>query len=224
MKTTAKLSFLLLVFCLFGCGKSTAASLSMPQSVYINVDSLQLTQGEHATLYFTALPSESAELFSWSSFDESIATVDTEGTVTAIGEGTTKILISEPSGISAVCVVTVSPISVIDMLNDDEYMVYDGVINASGTVFRAPESVRIEKAYYYNDNDELGSATSFLLYLRGENGFGGNTVNAYGLIYSESTSLLISAPDPDLSSYTLATATQIDVDKINNALDEYWDN
>ena len=70
----------------------------------LNSESLEITEGETSKLEATAAGKEST--VSFSSSDESIATVNEEGTVTAIKEGTTTIK-ATANGVEKTCSVTV---------------------------------------------------------------------------------------------------------------------
>ena len=72
----------------------------------LDTETLDLTAGEQTTL--TAAIEPSLSLLFWSSSDEAVATVDKQGTVTALSAGTTKITVAGLHGVSAVCTVKVA--------------------------------------------------------------------------------------------------------------------
>jgi len=84
-------------------------SITVPvQSVSLDKQSLSLIEGNSATLIATINPSDATDnTLSWSSSNTSVATVDQQGMVTAVKEGTATITVTA-SGQSAQCSVTVS--------------------------------------------------------------------------------------------------------------------
>lgn len=83
----------------------------LAQSITLDHTELELYVGDApVTLTATVLPSEyTMKTITWKSSDSSIATVDSDGKVTAISAGTTKIsaLATDGSNVSAACMVTV---------------------------------------------------------------------------------------------------------------------
>ena len=84
------------------------------QSITLDKDNLELRKSKVAKLTATVLPANATNKnIVWStrsSSDESIATVDQDGNVKAVGEGTTTIHVTtEDGGYTAYCVVTVLP-------------------------------------------------------------------------------------------------------------------
>lgn len=77
--------------------------------VSLDAASLALTEGETQTLTATVSPDNAAnKTVSWSSSDEDVATVDQDGTVTAVKEGMSTITVTtEDGGKTASCEVTV---------------------------------------------------------------------------------------------------------------------
>ena len=78
--------------------------------VTLNVDSMELEEGETGQLIATVTPDDADnKKVTWSSSDESIATVDQNGKVTAIKEGTAIITVTtEDGGKTDTCTVTVT--------------------------------------------------------------------------------------------------------------------
>ena len=84
--------------------------------VTLNVDSMELEEGETGQLIATVTPDDADNKnVIWSSSDEDIATVNQNGMVTAIKEGTTTITVTtEDGGKTATCTVVVIPYQVPD--------------------------------------------------------------------------------------------------------------
>lgn len=78
------------------------------EALYLSDDAVTLGTGEEETLTLTAEPEEvDVSAAVWTSSDESIATVDEEGTVTAVAEGEATVT-ATLGGMQAACEVTVS--------------------------------------------------------------------------------------------------------------------
>lgn len=78
------------------------------EALYLSEDAVTLGTGDAATLTLYAEPEEvDVSAAVWTSSDESIATVDEEGTVTAVAEGEATVT-ATLGGVEAVCEVTVS--------------------------------------------------------------------------------------------------------------------
>lgn len=81
------------------------------ESITLSQKSLELTVDDTETIVATVLPEKAHQKVNWSSSDETIATVDEEGMVTAIAVGATTIICSatDGSGVFATCEVTIMP-------------------------------------------------------------------------------------------------------------------
>lgn len=77
-------------------------------AVTLNKTSLSLSKGKTETLTATMEPADTTDVIeSWTSSDESIATVDANGTVTAVAVGSAKITVKTSNALTAECEVTV---------------------------------------------------------------------------------------------------------------------
>jgi len=78
-------------------------------SVTLNNEALTIAKNGTAQLTATCTPADADDLsLTWASSDETVATVDATGQVTAIGKGTATITVTAATGVSAQCVVTVT--------------------------------------------------------------------------------------------------------------------
>lgn len=82
-----------------------------PESVYIQPN-LTLEMGQSKYLNAIVTPTDAEYTLSWSSNNESVATVSQYGLVTAVGAGTAKITVRTDNGKTAICNVTVNSNSV----------------------------------------------------------------------------------------------------------------
>ena len=74
--------------------------------VKLDVDEKELVEGQSSNLVATVSPENTSDMVVWSSSDEKVATVDQNGNVKAVGEGTAVITVTV-GGLSAACNVTV---------------------------------------------------------------------------------------------------------------------
>ena len=82
--------------------------ISEPTSVSLNKTSLTLDDGKSYTLTKTVSPSNAVTSYTWSSSNTSVATVDSNGKVTAKASGTATIMVKTSNGKTANCKVTVN--------------------------------------------------------------------------------------------------------------------
>lgn len=79
-----------------------------PTAVALNKETTSIVVGGNETLTATVTPDEASQEVTWSSSDDTKATVDTTGKVTAVAEGTATIKAATANGKEATCVVTVT--------------------------------------------------------------------------------------------------------------------
>ena len=82
--------------------------ISEPTSVSLNKTALTLDVGKSYTLTKTVSPSNAVTSYTWSSSNTSVATVDSNGKVTAKKAGTATITVKTSNGKTATCKVTVN--------------------------------------------------------------------------------------------------------------------
>ena len=76
-------------------------------SVTLNKTAIELSVGASETLTATIAPSGADDAVEWTTSDESVATVDENGKVTAVKAGTATITVTTKNGKTAMCTVTV---------------------------------------------------------------------------------------------------------------------
>ena len=100
-------------------------------SVELNRTVLELNKGQTETLTATVLPENATvKKLNWSSSDESIATVDENGVVTGVSEGTATITVTttDGTGLSDSCTVTVVEETTSPVVIQSSALVLEGVI------------------------------------------------------------------------------------------------
>ena len=90
------------------CNVTVQAVQAVPTSVSLNKTSLTLDVGKSYTLTKTVSPSNAVTSYTWRSSNTSVATVDSNGKVTAKASGTATITVKTSNGKTATCKVTVS--------------------------------------------------------------------------------------------------------------------
>ena len=96
-----------------GGGSSSKCNVTVysepPKAIKLNPESLTLQEDKTGTFTYELTPSDSYAEVTWSSSDESVATVNSNGVVTAKKEGTATITAKTDNGLSASGTVTVTP-------------------------------------------------------------------------------------------------------------------
>ena len=95
------------------------------ESITLSKNAAELKEGESVTLSAVVAPENATESYGWKSADESVATVDENGVVTAVAPGNTNILAVSESGKTASCSVTVAAPTAYELLNDAERELFD---------------------------------------------------------------------------------------------------
>lgn len=105
------------------CTVSVEPNVVLASSIELNQTSANVTEGETLQLTATVLPEDATDkTVTWASSDETVATVNQNGLVTAVATGTATITATtiDGSNLSATCVVTVSvPASANNTLDAD---------------------------------------------------------------------------------------------------------
>ena len=88
----------------------TSSTITKATAIAITSETLSLTEGESKTLSATVIPAEANQKVTWTSSNKTVATVDTEGNVTANAAGDAKITATtkDGTGLTATCTVTVT--------------------------------------------------------------------------------------------------------------------
>lgn len=133
----------------------TYIAIAYPQSITLSDSNLELISGKDATLTVTEAtgnPEPTNTDVEWTSSDENVATVDENGNIKAVGEGTATITatcvsknVDEKNYASASCTVKVLGIekNFTYSTNEDNEIVIEGYINGNGVIARhiVPEEI-----------------------------------------------------------------------------------
>lgn len=130
------------------------------RSITLNTSSCNLNGGETFQLSANILPSNAAnKTLLWSSSDFSVASVDENGLITAVGNGEAAVTCSamDGSGISAVCYVTVSsiPVSAITLNQTSCYTDYRNIVQLRATV--SPTNASVTNVVWTSSNNNIAT-------------------------------------------------------------------
>lgn len=117
-------------------------------------ESLVLEEGESRTLRPTVRPAGAATSFTWESDDESVAVVNSSGTVTAVKAGTAMVKVTTTvGGFSDVCEVTVKepPVPPTEISLPESFTIYRGFSKTLTAEF-APENAETYCSWKSDDN------------------------------------------------------------------------
>ncbi|MDH6314111.1 hypothetical protein M2137_002905 [Parabacteroides sp. PFB2-10] len=106
--------------------KSTTQNEIRVTDILLSAVSLSMVKGEKKVLTTTIKPSNATDKsVKWISSNPSVATVSNEGEVTAVASGWTVIIaVSQDSGLTAICEVSVEETTAIDSVEEDSLYVY----------------------------------------------------------------------------------------------------
>lgn len=147
-------------------------------SVVMSVDTIDVRIDETKQISCSLLPVDVTSEITWSSTDESIATVDDEGNISGVGVGEAKILASAKNGVYGTCIVNVSAALAASQLNGAEKLLVNAFMKVVDQ-FKDPSSVQITFATDYLRTDQGWSF--WTITVKATNSFGGPTEQTYCL-------------------------------------------
>ena len=176
MKKLLKLLLIFTIVCVFVSCESNSSDKLKLKELILSADTVELTEGESTQLTYTVYPEKASERgLVWKSNDDSIASVDSNGTITANKEGSVVVTLSNSNGVYAHCRVTVNKkiLSAYEQLSDKEKAFVDLAIAHLDT-FKNPDSVIIKS---------IGedSVWEYTVKVSAQNGFGGYSTEIYYL-------------------------------------------
>ena len=214
IRLTAAALLTAILFC--SCGEVKIESITLSKNA------AELKEGESVTLSTVIAPENATESYGWKSADESVATVDENGVVTAVVPGNTNILAVSESGKTAACSVTVAAPTAYELLNDAERELFDYMTGTMLESFYNASAVRIRKIY--NDPAGINPAQDIIVDLEGTNRLGGTVHKLYGILRFEDQMFHLPCGDGEIDLSQPMPTDVMDPAKINAALAEYWSN
>lgn len=190
------------------------------ESITLSKNAAELKEGESVTLSAVVAPENATESYGWKSADESVATVDENGVVTAVAPGNTNILAVSESGKTAACSVTVAAPTAYEQLNDAERELFDYMTGTMLKSFYNASAVRIRKIYNSASSDTV---QAIIVDLEGTNRLGGTTYDLFGIFHVGDTIVALPCGDREIDLSQPMPTDVMDPAKINAALAEYWD-
>lgn len=191
------------------------------ESITLSKNAAELKEGESVTLSAVVAPENATESYGWKSADESVATVDENGVVTAVAPGNTNILAVSESGKTAACSVTVAAPTAYELLNDAERELFDYMTGTMLKSFYNASAVRIRKIYNSASSDTV---QAIIVDLEGTNRLGGTTYDLFGIFHVGDTIVALPCGDGEIDLSQPMPTDVMDPAKINAALAEYWNN
>lgn len=128
---------------------------TMVESITLHADATALKKGRRLEITATVLPATATDAtYSWSSSDESLATVDAEGVVTAISAGNVEIVATanDGSNVTSKYALAIVPPTTGDSNDDDRVTVTDAVNTANYAVGNEVENFCHEAADVNGDS------------------------------------------------------------------------
>ncbi|MDE6012045.1 MAG: Ig-like domain-containing protein, partial [Prevotella sp.] len=142
----------------------TVSVVSTPaENITLSQTSAQLKAGESVILTASVLPETATDkTVTWSSSDETIATVDAEGNVTAlaVGEATITATAADGSGVSASCQVTVLPILAESLTVSPESWTGEEGESFTLTATVLPENTTDKSVSWSSSNPEIATVNA----------------------------------------------------------------
>lgn len=178
-------------------------------SITLSTNMCEIVQDETFQISYTVLPENAnTDKLVWKSADESVATVENNGTIHAVAVGQTTVTVSDGTQAFASCSVTVLEKAAYLQLNEEEKTFVDAFLRHI-YAFKNPSSVEIRDVFFVPATDETTDFWS--VEVNAQNGFGGYTNETYYLHEDTGFSKSI-LPSGASSGY--------DIDLINKAIKE----
>ena len=147
---------------------------------------------------YTLLPEDASDYgIKWTSADNSVASINENGLVTANVVGKTTIIATTENGVTAQCSLEVVSKSAYDQLSRHEKAFVNAILPIMSN-FKNPASVRFTSIHGLGDYWQFEASA--------QNGFGGNTISSYS--YFSSSGLLLDTTTPFVNEMNTDLVTQ----------------
>lgn len=198
-----------------GCTGTTQAvftiddcSLPPVTSVVLNETSLTMEKGESTVLTTTIKPAESPQTVTWKSSDPTVATVDANGKIQAVGRGTATITATSTytASQSASCTVTVlSPLSSVSFAHEGSIQLMEGKsVNLSQYLVINPSDAVIQSIVWSSSSNAVtvvdGRATAGSVAVETTVGVTVTVTSAEGTVKTATIPVVVSPFTIDLSA------------------------
>ena len=207
---------------------SVSVTLVEITAILFSQKTIELSEGEQFQQKYTLIPDNASDYgLTWKSANDEIAEVDSNGMISAVAPGTTTIVCSAQNGVMDRCEVTVKEPSAIEQLNEYEKWFFDVLVEKLLPSFYNASAARV-KQVGPSFNEDYSKNMFLDVRIQGENRLGGTLFKDYILVcnreIAESTCLPCFTDDGLFASpHEWKENTLIDIAKINQALEEYWE-
>ena len=183
-----------------------AASISIPEALALSLN--KESADSQATLTATVEPANSTDALNWASSNESVATVDADGKVIAVSEGSATITVTCGS-VKAVCAVTVTDYQVkkFDTLPQNVRV----KVSKTGTISAklGPDHATDKEIVWTIDNGEIASLSEPAVTADGT-----STVTVEGLKVGTATVTATSADNDSIVAVCTVTVPEVKVESL----------
>ena len=141
----------------------TVRTVILPEQIILSTSVSEIETGDSATIAIDFLPAETTEKdLIWKTSDESIAIVNENGVVTAVGEGTVTISASTPDGrLNVTKEITVSGIRVESITLKESRIVLPLHEKVFVDIIVKPQNASMKKIVFKSEDETIVKVTSF---------------------------------------------------------------
>ena len=131
-------------------GKNSSEASEL-EAISLNWDTVTMGLGESYVFTITSTPAAAKTSYIWSSADTSVARVEYDGRIRAVGQGSTEVTVTAGNGLKATCKVNVCNAPESIALNKNMLVLGEGEqFDLNSTI---PEGSAAQKIYYYSNNE-----------------------------------------------------------------------
>ena len=144
---------------------------SLATSLTLEYDEMEVFVGDVVQMRATVLPADASQVLNWTSSKRTVATIDSNGQLVAVGEGTTVIVVSTTDGsnLNATCIVTVKPVKATGISLSESRLNMELNETATLTAVLEPENVTVKTLTWQSSDtnvatvDQNGMVTALAL-------------------------------------------------------------
>lgn len=160
------------------------------KEIVFATDKMEITDEEDSRVKYTLLPQDASDYgITWTSADESVATVNEKGEIDAKEIGKTTIIATTENGVSARCSVEVTQVNAWERLDEDEKKFVEAVLPRVRE-FKNPESVKFVEVW----SNPIKDTDIWYFTVSATNGYGADLIKSYGLFGGAFGGILTESP------------------------------
>ncbi len=138
---------------------SVHVTQSLATSLTLDNDEMEVFVGDNVQMHATVLPTDASQVLNWTSSKPAVATIDSNGKLTAVGEGITVVVVSTTDGsnLNATCIVTVKPVMAtsISLSSSQLSMEKDQTVTLIATI--EPDNVTVKTVSWSSSNNSIAT-------------------------------------------------------------------